>query len=397
MRRGSKVWWPIVAACVLAMNPSWAGPIEDLQPGEWYEVPNSRLDALDPCPTRNCVYSGGQSSVVTAWNGGTFDTKRNRLVLWGGGHSDYGGNEMYVFDVNTLQWTRLTNPSTNIANNADPYPDGRPNPRHTYGSPVYIPSIDRYWVLGGSIWYDGGCFNKPWMYNFSASPPESGWEVQVSTIAGEPTGDCGGLAVYDPLKDRVILLAGLGYSGKKVIEFNPRNLSAPWKIINDSACRNLSAMGALDTKRRKFVVIGGTESTDCSSLGTWVVDIDKSGAPMSALSTTGTTEIESTNAPGVVYDPISDRIVAWNGGATVYTLNMDTRVWEKHQPAASNKVTPGSTAAARGVFGRFQYIPSANAFIVVTSTSENVFIYKLSSSTGIAPPQQPAKPTLKLR
>ena len=38
-------------------------------------------------------YASNCSAVVRAWNGGIGDTKRNRLWFWGGGHTDYAGNE----------------------------------------------------------------------------------------------------------------------------------------------------------------------------------------------------------------------------------------------------------------------------------------------------------------
>jgi hypothetical protein len=28
-----------------------------------------------------------------------WDTERNRLVMWGGGHDDYAGSGLYAFDV----------------------------------------------------------------------------------------------------------------------------------------------------------------------------------------------------------------------------------------------------------------------------------------------------------
>ena len=94
---------------------------------------------------------------------------------------------------------------------------------------------------------------------------------------------------------------------------------------------------------------------------------------------------------------MSDRIVAWNGGASVYTLNMDTLVWERRAPVSSNTVTPPQVTAAGGTFGRFQYMSFYNAFIAVNDTSENVYIYKLSAGTGSPPPQRPGKPTVTVR
>jgi hypothetical protein len=369
--------------------PSWtalAGPLDTLQPGQWFEAPNSAMSAVDPCPSNTCVYSGSQKNVIGAWNSAAYDTRRNRLVVWGGGHGDYGGNEVYVFDVETLSWSRLTNPSTNIANNVDPYPDGRPNPRHTYGTPTYIPTADRYWVSGGSLWEDGSCRGDIWMYRFDALPPEDGWEHQVSSFGGTGFGDCGGLAAYDPDENRVLLLAKRDGTAQ-LVAFNPNNLSAPWTMLNANTDRLAYQMGVVDTKRRKLVVVGAGV--------TWTYDIDQSGAPHTVLSTSGATSIESANAPGLAYDPVSDRVVAWSGGQDVYTLDMDSRVWELRAPA--NGVDPGPVTASGGTWGRFRYVPSKNVFILVNSSTENVFFYKLSSATGIPAPQRPAKPSVTVR
>jgi hypothetical protein len=51
-------------------------PVESLQPGHWYQAPNSKLSSVDPCPEKNCSYSGneGQRGVMDDWNGGAFAT-----------------------------------------------------------------------------------------------------------------------------------------------------------------------------------------------------------------------------------------------------------------------------------------------------------------------------------
>ena len=53
----------------------------------------------------------GPGSVLMAWNGAAFDKKNLILYFMGGGHADYGGNEVYEFDLKTGRWNRLTNPS----------------------------------------------------------------------------------------------------------------------------------------------------------------------------------------------------------------------------------------------------------------------------------------------
>ena len=53
----------------------------------------------------------GPKSVLIAWNGAAFDTERKILYFMGGGHTDYGGNEVYSFNLKKGQWQRLTYPS----------------------------------------------------------------------------------------------------------------------------------------------------------------------------------------------------------------------------------------------------------------------------------------------
>ena len=53
----------------------------------------------------------GPGSVLTAWNGAAFDEKKLLFYFMGGGHTDYGGNEVYEFDLKNGRWKRLTNPS----------------------------------------------------------------------------------------------------------------------------------------------------------------------------------------------------------------------------------------------------------------------------------------------
>jgi len=58
------------------------------------------------------------------------DTKSNRLIIWGGGHGDYFGNEVYGLDLNNMTMSRLTEPSPvtmspavlKLMTTADPHP-----------------------------------------------------------------------------------------------------------------------------------------------------------------------------------------------------------------------------------------------------------------------------------
>jgi hypothetical protein len=117
---------------------------------------------VNPCPRDNCGYSGtgGQKGVLQAWSGGAFATDYSRLgglVVHGGGHRDYYGNEVYVFDLDTLKWQRLSDPwepeagardwigrdaglgPTGIPGEGE-YAEGIPASSHTYDNVEYLPA-----------------------------------------------------------------------------------------------------------------------------------------------------------------------------------------------------------------------------------------------------------------
>lgn len=53
----------------------------------------------------------GPKAILGAWNSATYDRENNVMYFHGGGHADYGGNEVYSFEIETGKWERLTDPS----------------------------------------------------------------------------------------------------------------------------------------------------------------------------------------------------------------------------------------------------------------------------------------------
>src|SRR5262249_46299376 len=80
-----------------------ARPASAQTPVPWQALPNSALSLQLPSPLV-APGTSGPSAIVGGWNSAAFDTTRNRLVIpAAGGHGDYGGNEVYVFDHATEQ------------------------------------------------------------------------------------------------------------------------------------------------------------------------------------------------------------------------------------------------------------------------------------------------------
>lgn len=345
----------LLVSTLMASAVAAAGPIDQLAPGQWYEFPNSALRGVVPSPAPG----GDPEGVIDAFSGGTFDTRRNRLMVWGGGHTDYAGNEVYAFDVASGKWSRLTNPTST------------PSSVHTYDQVEYLPNQDMFFAAGGSRWPGGEVVPDTWLFNLNTNAWVHGG-LMPSTADDfwyyNMTSD------YDPLSGRTIMV-GLNRSGS----YDPA--SRTWSLTGEGHGWALGLTGALDTKRRRYVEVGRGNVYSYSAGSNGALGTRQT------LSTSGPQAIVGCGAPGFVYDPVSDRFVGWCGGNAVYTLNLDTLAWTQH--AATNGVNPGDPYTRSrpywGTFGRFDYMPAHNAFIIAHGIDENVFVYRLTSGGGTAP------------
>jgi hypothetical protein len=343
----------------------YAGPIEDLQAGRWYEAPNSHLYDVRP--------DGWSANVIVPWSSGAFDTKRDRYIIWGGGHGDYAGNEIYIFDLNTLRWQRLTDPCPNTGGGegTGEYPlwnnTVQPRSRHTYEYIEYVPSMDRFCTWGGSGQYPQGGIvtDRVHCFNFETNL----WERKPPT---ESYG-IGAFSAYDPVTGHA-WAHGMD-SHCNFSYFAPEEGSyGTWhKVIDqDTEFRyKYRLTGALDPKRRLFVAVGGGD------VYTWNIS-NESSPVKSKISTSGATSAVGGESPGLAYDPVTEKMVAWNGGQTVYSLDLDSRTWSSHSGGGANPGSPTST----GTFGRWRYSPNRNVFIIVNNKSANVFIYRHTSDAS---------------
>jgi len=343
---------------------------------QWVSLPNTRMETVQPNPVP--TGTGGVINVMIKWNGAAYDTSRDRLVVWGGGHWDYAGNEVYTFDVNSMQWELFTQPTPNsqIRPNVTVYPDGTPGARHTYDELAYIPPpIDRFYARGDALYGEAWSDNTTWLFDFNSRTWTAG-ATKNDYVPNEITD-------YDFVTNKV-------YShGKNYLSaYDPTTNS--WATVSQSSSyQQLDGNGAIDPIRRKFVRIGAGLAH--------VWDLDNPSTPRSNLNTTGATQIVNSYAPGFVYDPVSDKFVAWDGldsSGALYVLDMDTLVWTRIVPQTPVRPNIIASREAYGTFGRFQYIPSKNVFLGVNYTDDNVYIFKLNASPPMSVPAAPAQPSV---
>ena len=364
----------------LAGSSARAGghPLDALELGTWYAAPDSHLGEVVPTPEP----PGNPGSITGAWSGAAFDTARNRLVVWGGGHADYSGNELYAFDLALMQWQRLTEPTMPVPADGthDAYPDGRPGSRHTYSGLEYLSApYDRFFSGGGSLWRGGQCGGNTWTYDFEAVVPEDGW-----TWVAEDDLGCGAIVAFDA--DAGVVWAQHNWLLER---FDPQ--MGTWTVgTSDLYWNTLNTNGVFDPVRRAFVMVGTDENPR-----TFVYDLsDPDDITGELLDTTGDVEIELANAAGLSYDAMADRIVAWSGEpdlgiepASIYLLDLDAATWTVESPDDGDVVP--SEAIASGTWGRFRYAPDYNVHILVNRITDPVYFYRVEAGTGPGPDPDP--------
>lgn len=336
--------------------------IANLAPGTWYEVPNTRLDAVAPSP----IPSGSIDGVFTAWGSGAYDTRRDWLYTWGGGHGTYAGNEVYAFDARELRWLRLTDPSV-YPDSGVLHADGAPMTRHPYDTIAYLPTLDAMFLPGGGGGYwelrnygaPADDLNRSYLFNGGTA----GWSNYGSTGVGAIMSVTGVDAEGD------LWLVQANTSQGALWRFAPA--AQTWTRFSYHQLWT-SATGEIDPVRRVFVYIGAgaARKFDLAKLSPNPADSGKDFSEPVSLSGSG--PIASARAPGLAYHPSSGKLVAWSGGRNVYSLDTLAWTWTEHRGAGADPGAP----AQNGTFQRWVWCPPHGVFLVANSAFRNVFVYR---------------------
>jgi len=351
----------------------------DLPADSWFSPPDTKIRPLCPSGLDGCA------NIIEAWSGGTFDPVHNQMLIFGGGHADYAGNEVYAFDTGSLGWTRLTDPSSPDLQDQDPLADGQPASRHSYDGISYITHADRMLVHGGSMWHSGNGSDVSWAFD----PGAKTWTNRDPQPAA-PASPLDQASAYDPGTKRVYfhltnMLAAYDWDTNAWTTLQDYGEPPFWPRYEVSSDKR----GLIDQKRGLLWFFGsglvlvydiasGKHVTDdwITTGGTTFTNADFVAGYAGELITTGGGEIITAAAPGVDYDTASDDLVGWVGGAP-WILDLDSKTWT--QSAA----TGGPAATAQhGTYGRWRYIPRLNVFMLVNSVDEDVYFYKHTAGCG---------------
>ena len=359
----------------------------DLQVGKWVAVSSNTVASVSACPNDSCNYSAneGVSGVIDDWTGGAFATNlgaAGSLLIFGGGHSGYLGNEVYAFDVAKGSWSRLTDPvspptcdfsTSTMAGNS-------PCAGHMYEGLEYSPITNEFVTLPGSS--DGSSVTgSPYPHALNLQTRQWRRVARMPTWGGTVADDGEGASTAWDSVHNVIWWHGawraFSTSNKVLRKYDP--VADTWTEY-PGANIGIDHASAYDNKRQILLTVDGR-----TSKSVYAYDTSVATPVMYKLNTTGDLTAQQSQAIGLDYDPVTDQFVAWNNGSVVYTLkaptDWKTGTWTwKAISAGSGSASP--TRTVNGTYGRFRYVPALNAFIVVNSVTGPTYMYKLSAGGG---------------
>lgn len=360
--------------------PRDAGPIpsvlDDLAPGHWMVLSENVLEDVNPCPDGDCPYRGnsGIRAVMGAWCGAAFATAWGTLgglVVHGGGHQDYYGSEVYVFDVGTRLWERVSDPFDGGTADCDPtfgsYPDGSPCPGHTYDGVEYDPTTNSFIVLNAERNNLGGSTSgHPFAFDLDTRT----WSRGARRLGG--SGGTGISSSWDV--DRNVMWV-LPANGGDFQFFDPS--ADEWTSYGRSDIA-IDAIAAIAPARDLYVLLNTRRADQLEVFDLGAPADDRVVANVSGSAS----DVLGASKPAMEWDPLGERFVIWIEGPAVYTLEVPADDWRSEpwtfvrvDPAPSNSVDPGEPHR-NGTYSRFQYVPAKDVFIVVSATNAPVYAYR---------------------
>lgn len=370
-----------------------------LAAGTWYSIPGTSLTASGQLPANSYSPAAGEGSnyvaIMTAWSSGAYDSLRGRLLVHGGGHGDYPGNEVYAFDLATAAWTRIYGPSysINIGTDSGTNPDGTPASVHTWGGLAYVSSTDSFYRFNGSKWGQGGDSTVGWRMQLATSPP-----TFTTTPFCDLSGlhQLGNLVDFDP-NSGLILHVAPEVAGLHSIHPSTGVVNGSYGPTANAFSRD-SINFCIDPVHRKALCFGQMPGAraDGGNNGQMVMfyyDLSTTPPTVQNLTLAGDTADvigpyqpdEQWYAPGLTFDSAVNKIAAWNGGRAIYHFDMSAApTVTVTKLAMSLGSTPGRTAgintvsnpngATNGTWGRFRYMPDQDLYIAATGVGDTVFV-----------------------
>lgn len=411
-------------------------PLLDAVPaGSWLRVNLNRYaDVWTPAAQRplNGLGTPTPAKIMSAWGGAAWDVNRARMWIYGGGHANYGGNDVYYWSAVTQLWARASLPSeirslgaaTDHTFVAIDGPDFAPAAAHTYDNNVFLPIADRLLTFGGGTYNSGRPYLRfasettfratgPYLFNPNLADANKVGGSQGSHVKRvAPFADVqGGFMWHNrDLYNRLTLpgsyinscTAYAQEGGKDVAYVAARRGSSTARDLHRYVINDVDVPAA-DTWQLMGIYYGSsTDQTACGydQLGKLFVRTSGKRFRYWNVATPGAGNREvlvSPSDPGGVllpqldagtlrlrncgfdFDPVRRNWKLWCG---------DGRMWSLRYPAAAGSpwtivLEPAPSGAVpvpsftNGIIGKFAYARNLDAFVgLANSTEGHVWVYK---------------------
>ena len=268
-----------------------------------------------------------------------FDPVRTRLVAIGAGSDAVLHTEVWEMPLtgSSSEWRPL-----NV-----PIPPDEALPRGWVGfRAVYDPVLDAIFVVNGGE-YESGQLNKMWRLSLNGTPQ---W-IPVSTGGGYRLR---GSMIYDPVRNRLVTFGGREYVWSTDPNIQPHYFndalalslsgSPQWSTISPPGPWPSPRSGHVaiyDPVRDRMVVFGGFNLNNPTN-DVWALSL--ASPTWTRLEPEGTPPPAMGNA-AAIYDPVRDRMLIHGGGTSDVTAESDQYPWPGPEGDVSSDVWALSFAA----------------------------------------------------
>jgi hypothetical protein len=422
--------------------PGLLGLMGTIPEGGWVKANlNQFADVWTPDALRNWDKNSGgirsPAGIIGAWSGFAWDPNRGDLILYGGGHATYGGNDVYRWHGTTRVWERASLPSEITQDALNNYiaidgPDNAPSAAHTYDNSVFLPILDRFLTFGGAAYNNGDAYLRdngagvsrytgPYVWDPSKGDPNKVggttgshvkrvapypdvvggqmWQnrdikVNLATTPNLPSSHVSGCTGYAVEGGKDVVYVGARTGGGvadhlfRYVINDVNNPSADtWtKIGGYWDGPQTETVCAFDPVQKLFVRLGNktrpfmywnVNTPSASANFEVALSFTEVSGDLTARLNAGTLDIRNC---GFDLDPVRRNYVLWCGGTDVWTLKPPATVGSTGWILQKQVVPTGSaptTALGSGILGKWKYIPNLDAFMgLQDSTAGNVWIYK---------------------
>ena len=252
---------------------------------------------LSGTPAWSVLTSLGNPPPGVAGPSAIYDPIRDRLLLFGGYDGSYHNDVWELTLSGTPAWSALA-------------PLGGPAPGRSFQTAIYDPVRDRMVVFAGG---DGTHYlNDLWALTLSGIPT---WSMLVPS-GSLPMGRFAHSAIYDPVRDRMVMFAGYGASGVRddvwALTLSGSIAWSPLAPLGSPPSARFGHTAIYDVKRDRMVAFGGYDfSTHPYLDDVWALTLSGSSA-WSALAPSGSPP-PARYGHTAIYDPVRDQMAVFGG------------------------------------------------------------------------------------